>query len=670
MGIFATPAVAVDDPPPPPNYDACAISGGFWNGIGVMNYRMDADYQYLKFYNCPLPAPWAPQDVYKVSVNYVVNPDNDDSYTTTRLDFCLSSQLVLDLGAGGHHSGSRYRNGAAILPIAMPRKDSSCSPADNPPVPPVGPPSGPPPGSPPAPPTVNITGTVVAPRHMSADSSGDEPMRSLPGALWELWYEGKAGNENDPVEWRPVLTEGSSGVPLTGYLDDDGRFVLNFIYPQRYVSADGTTWHGCDLTDIAYMRSNACADDKLQLRIYPENSDASVMIVEPGQINTEPMMTIALGLHFQREDGADHEASEPAAHAYAAAYNVRDLVGGNLLGKALITFVENGGSYYDPETGVVVLERGDAADFTVEHELGHHLLHRLFDEDYLDWYRPNCVDHFIYQRSSPDCAFSEGFANWIAVLAENEPGETSWTKIVFNDGSSADLESRALSDGTRFESGPAVEGNIAAALFDLVDSSPEEKRFSLIDSSSVPLHNVLTVIGEAEPHNFDEFYDEWVTFLGTEDDAMTFWLNTLHFAAMEDARTAGAVGAWETEACSECFLGDVAVAKDPKASMNWLMGMRLQDFTMQPDLWNVWVYIPAGNGLDEFARYQVLTKSGPIEFTVDQNANQGRWALLNPDDGVSLDTEQPVSITLTYGSESRFDGKLHADGVMITPRRR
>ncbi|MEV4418052.1 hypothetical protein [Catellatospora sp. NPDC049609] len=681
-GMFPGSALAVEDPPPPPNYNACAISGGFWNGIGVMNYRMDADYQYLKFYNCPLPAPWAPQDVYKVSVNYVVNPDNDDSYTTTRLDFCLSPHMVLDLGAGGHHSGSRYRNGAAIMPIALPRKDGSCSPANNPPVPPVGPPGNPPPGSPPpAPPTVHITGTVVAPRRMTI-AGQVSPVRPLPGAKWELWYEGKGGAASDPVQWRAVPSEpGEMGVPVTGYLDDQGRFDLNFVYPQRYQLPNGTEWHGCSATSVSFQQSYACADDKLVLKVFPVNQDVSAVVREPGSVEPgdyEPMLTIPLGLHFQRDDGLQHRAESNSAHAYAAIYNVRELVGTDQLGDAHIFLNDEGRSFYDPVFGVIHVGTDEGASGQVEHELGHRVMHQLYGLEFVLWVKENCNPHYVQRASSEECAWSEGFAYWIGVAAENEPGSTEWTQITWGGGYRLDIEKRTDVSGKQFEFGPEVEGNIAAALFDLIDNNPPsepnagplERKFNVHDISVHPFQQVLDVIWENDPRSFTAFWPRWVEFhSGEQRDAQTLWLNTLHFAGMVDADTANGRGAWVSQDCGSCLLNDMAVSKDPAATLTWNVAVKPSTTSHKSGLWDVWVYVPEGNQLDPNARYKIKTNTGSKTFIINQQVRQGNWVLLNPAAGVGLNTKERVAIELARGTKPNSQGtKIQADGVLIAPR--
>ncbi|MEV4413551.1 hypothetical protein [Catellatospora sp. NPDC049609] len=538
------------------------------------------------------------------------------------------------------------------------------------------------------PPRVTVSGKVMADRRMSLPGQAS-PQRPLPGAKWELWYEGKAGSDSDAVQWRQVKAEGSDA-PLTGYLDDQGRFDIDFVYPQRHQLANGTQWHGCEATDTSFMSSHACGDDKLVLKVFPVNADVSAAVREPGSFEPgdyEPMLTINLGHFFQREGGLDYQATSMAAHAYAGIYNVRDFAGAEMLGDAHIYLHNRAGSTssYDPRTGTIHLLTAHSPSSVVEHEVGHQLLHSMYGLTFVLWVKENCQPHYIDRPSSQDCAWSEGFADWIAVAAENEPGSTSWTNLTWSGGDCpclTDIEARAT-EGWPYLPGSEVEGNIAAALFDLIDNNPPsggepntgdlEGMYSFFDTSMYPVQQLLQVIGDTEPKNFTEFWPAWVDFnAGEQRDAETFWLNTLHYTKIADAFQANGKGTWNTRICGTspryCYLDDVAISKDSNAKMSW-------DLQLDPEvnprsgLWDVWVYIPEGDLLDPQARYTIKTKSGPKTYAINQEANRGQWVLINPASGLALDTQKAVTVELSRNRNPGSIGtSIVADAVLIAPR--
>lgn len=662
VAVSASPAAAQEQPPPP-NYNACAgdAEGGFWRSYGAAAYRVVDGVQYWKAYNCP--DVWAQAESVFFRVYYY---DNDSGNLRPPVDWCLGLHSVVDIGVRGRVAAGY------IATIGGPLANI-CSPSDYPDPTPIWPPD--PPGEQPELPRVTVSGTVVADRRMSV-AGQTSPLRPLPDAKWELWYEGKAGHASDAVEWRPVPALGSD-LPLTGYLDEQGRFDLEFIYPQNHGD-----WYGCAPTAVNFMQSTACADDKLVLKVFPVDADVSASVKEPGHFEPGdhlPMATIALGHFFQRDPRPDYRAGSIAAQSWAAIYNVRDLVGAETLGDAHIQLKDGDDtiSSYDPNFGILNVHIEEGASSVIEHELGHLLMHSLYGLDFVLWIQENCRNHYLDRPSSADCAWSEGFADWIEVMAENEPGQTSWTTWMNPTGPIGDIESRTDVTGGFFNPGAEVEGNIAAALFDLVDNNPPqepdsgdlERRFNIFDVSSHRVEQLLQVIGDAEPRTFAEFWPAWVEFnAGEERDAQTLWLNTLHYAAMIDADPFDGSGVWERRGCDDCLLDDVVQSKDPDGTLTWKV-LDPPQAVHESERWDIWVYIPRGENLDRGVQYEVKTKVGQQTFTLDQQTRQGQWVLLNPSGGIDLNEEEPVTVKLARTKDPASEGTLvKADGLLIAPR--
>ncbi|WP_440074385.1 hypothetical protein, partial [Streptosporangium sp. OZ121] len=210
-----------------------------------------------------------------------------------------------------------------------------------------------------------------------------------------------------------------------------------------------------------------------------------------------------------------HPATTPAALAYRAAYNVKDLVGGFGMGDIDIQLVPPGTkSRYRDLLRTIELERDRAGTGVAEHEVSHAFMHHLYDENYFDFYSPKCGAHyFIEPFPEASCALSEGFAHWLALAAENGHGRSGNAYLLNGKNSWLNLERCEFSDGASSifcqKGGEKVEGRIAGALWDLYDStealSPVNGGFS--ENSSHSLATIVETFRRHEPLTFTEFWN-------------------------------------------------------------------------------------------------------------------------------------------------------------------
>ncbi|MEV4417893.1 hypothetical protein [Catellatospora sp. NPDC049609] len=537
--------------------------------------------------------------------------------------------------------------------------------------------------APPAPPRVRITGKVETPRRHELNV--EDPMRPISDAWWRLQYRGKGGNQSDPVEWRPVRTGyGPNDPEVNGYLSRGGEFDIEITYPQNHVRPSGETWFGCEPTDVAYLSSTACAHEDLVLEVFAINADRSVKVKAPGHEDmpddAEPMLTIDLGLFFRRPRLIE-TAHSFAAAAYGAAYNVREFVGSGI-GNVHIQLHEGmGPDTYDPDTREIHLGTVGAKSGTPEHEVAHSAMHHWYGNDYEQWERGCGTEHYFTTVSTEDCAWHEGFAHWLAVASENDPGFTTWTKMAYDSGGDADLERCVIEPDIECRSGPAVEGNIASALFDLFDNNPPsdpnagsaEAKNSFVDVSNHPALQILEVVRNDKPHTVAEFLAAWVDFLsGEQRDFQTFWLNTLHFEGVFDARQENATGEWKVLTCTPgaCLADSAMSTNGEQVAVTWDVSPAVTDINHRSETWDIWVNIVGGEALDANARYAVRTKNGIHTVVVDQQANQGEWVQLNPAAGFQLNPDDIITVTLSRsdGLAPGLGSALVADGLVIARR--
>lgn len=532
--------------------------------------------------------------------------------------------------------------------------------------------------------------TVVGKAVVKRRHGGAAPMRPLPKARWELWYKGKAGKESDAVIDRPVLsswdpnTWAPKGVPLTGYINDAGEFDdkkgaagIDFLYPQTRPLANGATWYGCETDDtpVAYLRGSACKDTSLYLKVFAINEDTSVQVYDD-----QPMLmaTIPLGHHFERTEPTDHtyEATTPAAHAYGAAYNVRDLAGFHRLGHAEIELVEGGESEYHGNLHVVTLNDTVADLARAEHLLAEQVLDNLDGIELID---EDCHPHSPGSPAAPadpdgarakTCAFREGFADFLAVAAENEPGLTNYT-FVNLDGATFDIE-----NFQNFHDHP-VEGSVAAALWDLWDETPalaaiREYRSGFGDHQKVSIETILDVADTADAETFDELWTEWRSSQGEDHRYWQIaWMNDVvpheRYSANLDPEER-----FDTVNCDpvdSCVGGRYLKLTSPRGGTPFdCFSWRNVATGVQPERdYDLWAKVPDIDGLASDASFTGHDDAGyDWEWfkEIDLSLYRGEWVKLTSTDAVRTRTTDSELDQCAVSAS----GILAVEGMVAVPR--
>ena len=157
-----------------------------------------------------------------------------------------------------------------------------------------------------------------------------------------------------------------------------------------------------------------------------------------------------------------------------------------------------------------------AADIVL-HEYGHGVMSNLWAGFSPYWPSFDCPSpHYISEVSGPGCALSEGFANfWAWYSNELYDGDSSTTNDggVFNwpGGASTNLETRS-----GYQSGDRVEGNIAAALGDLLDSANEGPASGPGDRVTEGIQHIWHTVYTQSDSNFAQWWDAYWWGLGHE----------------------------------------------------------------------------------------------------------------------------------------------------------
>jgi hypothetical protein len=99
----------------------------------------------------------------------------------------------------------------------------------------------------------------------------------------------------------------------------------------------------------------------------------------------------------------------------------------------------------------------------VVHEIGHAIMDDVYNDDVT---RVDCTGHAIETAMNGDCAWSEGFADWLPL------GVYGSGRFEFPSGSTVELEFASW-DTTGIARGDATEGRVAGALLDIIDTRRE-----------------------------------------------------------------------------------------------------------------------------------------------------------------------------------------------------
>ncbi len=158
--------------------------------------------------------------------------------------------------------------------------------------------------------------------------------------------------------------------------------------------------------------------------------------------------------------------------------------------------------YGPPVEGILIMDPHQVYSDVVIHELGHGYMYNAYGSwfwaDITEWFN-TCRNHYIYERTGDTCAWTEGWADLLAVTVNGDP-ELDWPG-----GSIGNLETATSTWGPPWAQGDECEGRVAAALYDLFDSTNDG-----LDQASFgfrPIWNML----RNPPHeqNFREFWNNW-----------------------------------------------------------------------------------------------------------------------------------------------------------------
>ena len=160
-----------------------------------------------------------------------------------------------------------------------------------------------------------------------------------------------------------------------------------------------------------------------------------------------------------------------------------------------VTFPSDG-TYYDLNYRIHIGDESHTKALdVVQHEYGHFIMHMIYDLYWPTTYCPH--PHFINEFSHPNCAWTEGWANFFPLAVQNE------SNFELGNGDDVNLETKTW--GTpNWDDGDGVEGRVAGALFDVYDVTDDG-----YDTFTDGFLNIWDVVFHQTDDNFVEFYAAW-----------------------------------------------------------------------------------------------------------------------------------------------------------------
>jgi hypothetical protein len=147
------------------------------------------------------------------------------------------------------------------------------------------------------------------------------------------------------------------------------------------------------------------------------------------------------------------------------------------------------------------------------------------------WYT-GCLTHSILTSSSVDCAWPEGWADFLPLPVNND---VCYNLLSVNpcqgapDSDYYNLEVHSRADLPAVPWGDTVEGRVAGALYDLYDSNNEG--FDSMSTGFSPIAKIA--LGISPIYTFHDFWNNWAGGNGTAYNfysGLTLWWNTINYA--------------------------------------------------------------------------------------------------------------------------------------------
>ena len=156
------------------------------------------------------------------------------------------------------------------------------------------------------------------------------------------------------------------------------------------------------------------------------------------------------------------------------------------------------GTYYTHGGNIHLAGEDPVSASVATHEYGHKIMYTVYG----DWMPPTACPspHYVKSAHNDQCAWREGWANFFALVVNNDP------VFLWPSGSTLNLETPTWGTST-WDDGDTVEGRVAAALWDMLDTTDDGSDETL--GSSDDFANIWDTLFHQNDNNFSEFWAAW-----------------------------------------------------------------------------------------------------------------------------------------------------------------
>ena len=162
----------------------------------------------------------------------------------------------------------------------------------------------------------------------------------------------------------------------------------------------------------------------------------------------------------------------------------------------------------------------------VVHETGHNYMYNANGWWYCD--DPFCWDHQMFEQINPNCAWSEGWADYFPLIVNNDPCFDWGIGPCGIDGTLYyDLEAINREPPPDYPWGDSVEGRVAGSLYDLFDNDNEG-----YDSATFGFEPIADIVFDGDvDENFSLFWVDWLerSMDNLHDAVRALYQNTIDY---------------------------------------------------------------------------------------------------------------------------------------------
>jgi len=175
------------------------------------------------------------------------------------------------------------------------------------------------------------------------------------------------------------------------------------------------------------------------------------------------------------------------------------------------------GTFYSQGGNIHLKGPDPISDTVVGHEYGHNIMYTVYGNSFPTSYCPS--PHYIQSSSHVNCAWTEGWANFITMAANNDP------VIRWSSGASINLETPTW-ETSGWDDGDDVEGRVAGAMWDVLD--PINDGDDQYTENGIA--NFWDTIYNQNDNTFSDFWSAW-GYRGhnTAQAVMSIYQNTIDY---------------------------------------------------------------------------------------------------------------------------------------------